>query len=109
MPIKPAVLEAVDDGAPWHVRLTVVWRDEDMPVPISTDSRGAASSFGVRLATRPGSCVAHFVVRAPLATGATAAALEYWEAVVDEAALPRWEIVSFSIDQVDDTELAEML
>lgn len=108
MTMQEVAVDAPADGSPWHVRLTVVWRDEQLPVPIAEDSRGTAASFGVRLATRPGSCVAHFVVSAGNASLAISRALEHWADVVDQAGLPHWEIVSFSIDQVDEGELAPM-
>lgn len=103
-------VEEVDtvDGSPWHVRLTVVWRSEELPVPIADDARASAASLGVRLSTRPGSCVAHFVVGAASAPLAISRGLARWTDIVDQAGLPHWEIVSFSIEQVDEGELAPL-
>ncbi len=105
MTLQAVPIDTPVDGPPWHVRLTVVWRDEQLPVPITDHARSTAAGFGVRLATRPGSCVAHFVVSADSAAVAISRALTHWSDVVDDSGLPRWEIVSFSVDQVDDAEL----
>lgn len=101
----PTNVTAVDEPA-WHVRLTVVWRDEQLPVPIGDESRAVASDMGVRLSTRPGSCVAHFAVSSPALKIAVEEALAFWGTVVERASLPNWEIVSFSIDQIDTVSLA---
>lgn len=89
----------------WRVRLTVLWRDDSMPVPIQTESRNVAANYGVQLIPRPGSCVAYFSVSAMNPRRAVSGALDYWEAVVSEADLPKWEVVSLSIDQTEDLEL----
>lgn len=103
-------VEEVDtvDGSPWHVRLTVVWRSEELPVPIADDARASAASLGVRLSTRPGSCVAHFMIGAASARNAIDRGLTRWIDIVDQAGLPHWEIVSFSIEQVDEGELTSL-
>lgn len=91
--------------SPWQARVAVVWRDEELPVPIGDDSRSIAGAAGVRLATRPSSCVAHFLVDAETLGEAIPRALTKWASVVEEASLPNWEIVSFALDQVDDGDL----
>ncbi len=94
------------DDAPWHVRIAVVWRDEQLPVPIGENARAVAAAAGVSLTTRPGSCIAHYAINAASLGEAIPRALTKWSTVVEEAALPNWETVSFSLDQVDETELS---
>lgn len=105
METQTETLNKADDGALWRVRLTVLWRDEVLPVPISPESRQAAADSGIQLTTRPGSCVAHFAVSAKNCRDALPGALDHWEAVVSEAGLPNWEVVSIAIDQTDDLQL----
>ena len=92
------------DGSPWQARIAVLWRDEQLPVPIGEASRSIAVAAGVRLSTRPGSCVAYFDIAAETLGEAIPRALGKWASVVDEASLPNWEIVSFSLDQVDEDD-----
>lgn len=102
--------ERVDlDSMPWHVRLTVVWRGEELPVPIAPEASEITRTAGVRLATRPGSCVAHFTIRAVSARAAVPNGLDFWASVVEKAGLPRWEVVSFSVDQIDPHDVTFVL
>lgn len=107
--VQERVNETSVDGNPWHVRLVAVWRDEQMPVPIGDRSRELASEMGVSLTARPGSCVAYFAVHSPSAEAAAARGLRQWNLVVDHALLPRWEIVSFSVDQVENDLTSDQL
>lgn len=105
MTMQAIEIESDIDESSWQARVAVVWRDEQLPVPIGDDSRSVAASAGVRLSTRPGSCVAHFVVSGASLGEAIPRALSVWTEIVETASLPKWEIVSFSLDQLDEGDL----